>query len=247
MDTNLRELERRFRASGDPADEADWQLVRVRAGDLQRERLEAAAYLGHSVARLAVGAPMDFGPADARCRILDWDRFDGPSVGGFESKMHDFGRAYDLDLVVRAALAAVQFTYGVWLTLPLSDERRQCSRCGGTGIDPRPTRPHCFPCHGNGQQRSQPIVETLNAVDEWLRTPSPPKAEDDKVEAMLLLGAMTASPRNENNRWWGDFSRLTSAGTDRGQSFALIMTSAAYVVRSETALLDAVAKDPAWL
>ncbi len=85
-DSRLRELERRFKESGAPADELaylqervrsggqlDWEsysrlaelnaeaaseylLARVERGDLEREKLELAAYCSHEPARVALGA-----------------------------------------------------------------------------------------------------------------------------------------------------------------------------------------------
>jgi hypothetical protein len=52
-DSNLRELERRFRTSGSVEDEAAWLLARVRAGELEQSKLNAAAFLEHKAARLA--------------------------------------------------------------------------------------------------------------------------------------------------------------------------------------------------
>ena len=45
-DETLRELERRWRLSGQPADELRWHVARVRAGELDPARLELAAGLG---------------------------------------------------------------------------------------------------------------------------------------------------------------------------------------------------------
>ena len=42
-DQRLRELERRWKESGSPDDEAAYLLERVRVGDLTRERLHLAA------------------------------------------------------------------------------------------------------------------------------------------------------------------------------------------------------------
>ncbi len=56
-DARLRELERRWKETGSPDDEAAYLLERVRVGDLTRERLELAAYCGHEGARKATGAP----------------------------------------------------------------------------------------------------------------------------------------------------------------------------------------------
>jgi hypothetical protein len=54
-DERLRELERRWRETGAPADEAALLLERVRAGTLKQERLELASWCGHAAATLATG------------------------------------------------------------------------------------------------------------------------------------------------------------------------------------------------
>lgn len=55
-DDQLRELERRFRASGSIDDERRWLGERLRAGTITRERLEVAAHAGHEAARAVLGA-----------------------------------------------------------------------------------------------------------------------------------------------------------------------------------------------
>jgi len=55
-DERLRELERRWKETGSPEDEAAYLLERVRAGDLSQERLELAAYCGHQAATRALGS-----------------------------------------------------------------------------------------------------------------------------------------------------------------------------------------------
>lgn len=66
-DARLRELERRWKETNSPDDEAAYLLERVRVGDLTRERLELAAYCGNLAAAQATGiAPL---PG------LDWLRF----------------------------------------------------------------------------------------------------------------------------------------------------------------------------
>lgn len=57
-DARLRDLERRWRASGSAQDEAAWLAARVQAGDLPAERLSLAALLGHEAALLAGGTPL---------------------------------------------------------------------------------------------------------------------------------------------------------------------------------------------
>ena len=54
-DSELRELERRWREDGDRDAEAALLRARVRAGTLAAPRLRLAAYLGHEAARLALG------------------------------------------------------------------------------------------------------------------------------------------------------------------------------------------------
>lgn len=54
-DGALRELERAWRASGQPDDEARYIAEALRAGRLVRERVELAAYLRHAPARAALG------------------------------------------------------------------------------------------------------------------------------------------------------------------------------------------------
>lgn len=54
-DEALRELERAWRTSGDPSDEARLVAEALRLGRLVRERVELAAYLRHGAARVALG------------------------------------------------------------------------------------------------------------------------------------------------------------------------------------------------
>lgn len=52
-DLHLRELERKWRETGSPADEAAYLRERVRAGQLPAQKLAFAAYCGHYPAQLA--------------------------------------------------------------------------------------------------------------------------------------------------------------------------------------------------
>lgn len=66
MDHHLRTLHRR--AQTDPEDlpgQVAWLRSRLRAGELTRERLDVASYLGHAAAGLALGAGAT--PADLGC------------------------------------------------------------------------------------------------------------------------------------------------------------------------------------
>jgi len=53
-DSKLRELERRWKESGSVEDEARYLLGRVRVGNLERGKLELAAYCGHEGALMSV-------------------------------------------------------------------------------------------------------------------------------------------------------------------------------------------------
>ena len=53
-DANLRDLERRFRASGSVEDEAAYLRARVQAGELEQSRLELAAHCGDPAASIAL-------------------------------------------------------------------------------------------------------------------------------------------------------------------------------------------------
>lgn len=57
-DQRIRDLERRWRASGLPADHAALLLDYVRTGRLNEARLQVAAYCGHAGAAAALGIPV---------------------------------------------------------------------------------------------------------------------------------------------------------------------------------------------
>lgn len=100
-DARLRELERRFQASGQLADEVAWLIERLRAGVLREERLRQAAHVGHAAARAVLGegsAP----PLPASERWHD---------------MHPWARAFrawDRPAALRVALAAVETAWRRW-------------------------------------------------------------------------------------------------------------------------------------
>jgi len=58
-DERLRELEQRFRQSGELEDEAAWLVERIRVGGLSRAQLNLAASLGYPAARVALGRPAE--------------------------------------------------------------------------------------------------------------------------------------------------------------------------------------------
>jgi hypothetical protein len=76
-DQRLRQLQRRWAETGDPADAARFLLERVRTGELSLERLRLAAYLGDppAVAALEGEAPRSPGDLESFVRNLaGWDQ-----------------------------------------------------------------------------------------------------------------------------------------------------------------------------
>lgn len=88
-DAVLRDLERRWRQTHSRDDEAAYLLRRVRAGTLDQERLELAAYCGH----VACGAHGQAGPAQAQA---------------FVAGLAPWGR----EVCVRAGVAALRAAVG---------------------------------------------------------------------------------------------------------------------------------------
>jgi hypothetical protein len=127
-DQKLRDLERRFKETGSPDDEAAWLLERVRVGDLTRERLELAAYCGHEGARRAVGIDTVPHPEN----LKDWH--EGLRRWGVEIQVRGGSiaarRAMSLweaesgDRRPWAALAAVE----EWLACPCADHDNAAAR-----------------------------------------------------------------------------------------------------------------------
>jgi len=94
-DSKLRELERRWKETGSVEDEARYLLERVRVGDLERERLELAAYCGHEGARWAL---------------------DVPSIMDNEERLLQHVEAADRDLLPLFAFSAAAEVLTLWET-----------------------------------------------------------------------------------------------------------------------------------
>lgn len=78
-DEDVRDAERRWRASGSVEDQAAWLRARVRAGALPLAHVHAAAFLGHEAARRVEPAPWPEDGAAAR----------SPSVSETEGRLYD--------------------------------------------------------------------------------------------------------------------------------------------------------------
>lgn len=76
-DSYLRELERRWRESGAAIDEAAYLAERVRAGDLDRDKLDLAAYLGHEPAKQA----------------LNWESYPEPELMDWITGIVEYGES----------------------------------------------------------------------------------------------------------------------------------------------------------
>lgn len=110
-DSRLRNLERRWRDSGSLADEAAYLLERVRAGELQRDQLELAAYCGYVAAAMAIREAAPPPPDDVVSWVEGFDRWGKPTYvrvaiamadAALPSFTHPEGRA----LLERAVVAA---------------------------------------------------------------------------------------------------------------------------------------------
>lgn len=78
-DRDLRRLERRFRETGSPADEAAYLRERLRRGSLDRDRLAIAAWLGHQPARELAPQPSLVPPSLIE-RVVGLGRWGGPHL-----------------------------------------------------------------------------------------------------------------------------------------------------------------------
>ncbi len=127
-DSNLRELERRFRASGSVEDEAAWLRERVRVGELPQERLELAACLVHGIAVLVLAeeAPIPWGLA---AEALSFEGFDAPQATRI-------GIAATLSVEGLPPSQARSLTRNVvqavedWVISPSAEHASRCSEAG---------------------------------------------------------------------------------------------------------------------
>jgi hypothetical protein len=108
-DDRLRELERRWRESGTPADELAWLRAALRAGSLERRRLELAAFLGHDTARAALelqpheDPPLGFPLYRYQGRLrTTLDPQEAIRVGIAAARASEHGEQAALDLLERA-------------------------------------------------------------------------------------------------------------------------------------------------
>lgn len=119
-DTKLRDLERRWRETGTVDDEAAYLLERVRVGDLTRERLDLAAYLGHRACR-AVCTPR---------AASFWDRVGSHGVDPYFTQLDTWGgetRDRSNCALAHALLPfwVRQYPGEQWLVQALRDEERR--------------------------------------------------------------------------------------------------------------------------
>lgn len=132
-DDDIRELERRFRASGAVDDEQAWLRARVRAGSLSRERVRLAASLGCPAAASALGEPVPpLRCGEVRERIAS-------CADGATNPVHGFA----LEAQVRGLLALARRAWEDIAAQPLhsflghADEAAAVAEEGEL-VDPRP-------------------------------------------------------------------------------------------------------------
>lgn len=121
-DAGLRELERRWRASGAPGDEARVLAERLRQGALSRERLELAAHVGHVAAREALGVvPAGRLPLARWVALLD----DAGRVALLRSGRDDaLARLGAAAAPLSPNLASAGLALQVWCACPCADHAR---------------------------------------------------------------------------------------------------------------------------
>jgi len=110
-DADLREMERRFRETGSVEDEAAWLLERVRAGELEQNRLDLAACLGHEASGGGAPASED---APNHLEMLKALRLAGTetvaraAVGAARRVLHYWTEAYPTDTRPESAIEAAE-------------------------------------------------------------------------------------------------------------------------------------------
>jgi hypothetical protein len=95
-DAALRELERRFRSSGDVEAGSAWLAARVRVGRLTRARLHLAAQLGCAMASAALGIEPTAGWLTEQTGPGPW--IEGTGIGRLETPPSFAGRVQHVDL-----------------------------------------------------------------------------------------------------------------------------------------------------
>lgn len=131
-DDYLRQLEARWRETGDAPDEARLLLERMRAGLLGRPRLELAAFLGHEAARLALPAsPTLGGPEPTRLADDLWPWGKEAAVAGAVAAAHAVVAEPARDPRPRRAVEAA----AAWVHCPCEAHVAQARRAGDAALE----------------------------------------------------------------------------------------------------------------
>ena len=129
-DAKLRDLERRWKETGSPDDEAAYLLERVRVGDLSRERLELAAYGAHRAAMLALGEKQPNVPTRPDLWLRGLQRWGlRPALIAVVRAMREAMPRWNVsrnDSRPDAVLVAVD----AWLSCPCPAHAQECERAG---------------------------------------------------------------------------------------------------------------------
>ncbi|MCO5164967.1 MAG: hypothetical protein M9894_01180 [Planctomycetes bacterium] len=131
-DDYLRQLEARWRETGDAPDQARLLLERMRAGLLGRPRLELAAFLGHEAARLALPAsPALDGAEPTRLQDDLWPWGKEAAVAGAVAATHAVLLAAARDPRPRRAVEAA----AAWVHCPCEAHVAQARRAGDAALE----------------------------------------------------------------------------------------------------------------
>jgi hypothetical protein len=129
-DARLRELERRWKESGSPDDEAAHLQERARIGDLTRDRLELAAFCGHEAARKVAELPPATGvPTEWLTRIERSGR-DSVVRAGLAMVRALVPLVPELRVEARDAVAAVE----AWINEPSPATEGACLRAAARAL-----------------------------------------------------------------------------------------------------------------
>jgi hypothetical protein len=203
-DSSLRELERRFRASGSVEDEAAWLRARLQAGELSEGRLCLARFCQHAAAQIVLGADAPTLSSITRGWAQNWAGVREDLVRGLRSasaerdppkdargrwramrrvapnQVYREQAARALELLDAAEPAASWLIPYDWVT-QLQDKGREVSiRAGVAGA-----RVHTWP---------EEEEAALRAVEAWILGPSAERR-------MALISAPARFLALSENRW----------------------------------------------
>jgi hypothetical protein len=206
-DEQLREIERKVE-EGDESARVKLLRERLRAGQLERDRLELAAYAGDRDARLVLGSSMQH----LACACGGKDTTHGhPEIewAPFADWAEGFGR-WGREVAIRVGIAASMHVLPVWMAKhkptvhcpDCTDGIHSCSH--GRHCNTWP----CGTCDGKVQVPAKPEQTfpalALAAAEEWLLygVRDPDVRERDSYETDAMNASQKSSDIDDNHGTW---------------------------------------------